>query len=72
MDFSVERIVPLGAPDAHQGDNTFKVYVLLDKEAPIYARAGMAGEARIQAGKRTIGWIWTHRLVDWLRLKLWF
>jgi multidrug efflux pump subunit AcrA (membrane-fusion protein)/GAF domain-containing protein len=72
MSFSVERIVPLGSPDAQQSDNTFKVYVTLDKPAPVYARAGMAGEAKIHAGKQKIGWIWTHRLVDWLRLKLWF
>jgi multidrug efflux pump subunit AcrA (membrane-fusion protein) len=71
MTFWIERIVPLGNPDQHQTDNTFKVYGVLDKEAPVYARAGMAGEARINSGKRTIGWIWTHRLIDWLRLKLW-
>jgi multidrug efflux pump subunit AcrA (membrane-fusion protein) len=72
LPFTIDRIVPLGTPDANQSDNTFKVYVVLDQEPPPYIRAGMAGEARIHAGKQKIGWIWTHRLVDWLRLKLWF
>jgi hypothetical protein len=31
----------------------------------------MAGEARINAGNKRLVWIWTHRLVDFLRLKLW-
>jgi len=31
----------------------------------------MAGEARIDAGHKRIVWIWTHRLIDFLRLKLW-
>jgi hypothetical protein len=60
--------VPLG--DAKEGDNTFKVFAVLD-EQPEFARPGMAGEARVEAGKRTLAWMWTHRLIDFLRLKLW-
>jgi hypothetical protein len=66
--FKIERIVPLG--EAKDAANTFKVYAILD-EQPSYARPGMAGEARIDVGKRPLVWIWTHRLVDFLRLKLW-
>ena len=29
------------------------------------------GVAKIEGGRRHLIWIWTHRLVDWLRLKLW-
>jgi RND family efflux transporter MFP subunit len=68
INFKIERIVPLG--DAKEADNTFKVYVVLD-EQPGFARPGMAGEARINAGNKRLVWIWTHRLVDFLRLKLW-
>jgi hypothetical protein len=31
----------------------------------------MEGEAKIAAGKKSYLWIASHRLVDWLRLKLW-
>jgi multidrug efflux pump subunit AcrA (membrane-fusion protein) len=66
--FTIERIVPLG--DAKDAENTFKVYAVLD-EQPDFIRPGMAGEARIDAGHQRLVWIWTHRLVDFLRLKLW-
>ena len=32
---------------------------------------GMIGEARLDVDKRPWMWIWTHRLIDFLRLKLW-
>lgn len=74
--FRIERIVPLG--DAKEADNTFKVYGVLvgDDGKPLvnqpgFIRPGMAGEARIDAGHKRIVWIWTHRLIDFLRLKLW-
>ncbi|HVZ63436.1 MAG TPA: efflux RND transporter periplasmic adaptor subunit [Lacunisphaera sp.] len=34
-------------------------------------RPGMSGVAKIDAGRRRIIWLLTHRLVDFLRLKLW-
>jgi hypothetical protein len=32
----------------------------------------MSGIAKINAGRRNLAWIGTHRLVDFLRLKLWW
>jgi RND family efflux transporter MFP subunit len=69
IEFEIERIVPLG--DAKEAENTFKVYAVL-KQQPTFIRPGMAGEARIDAGHKRLVWIWTHRLVDFLRLKLWW
>lgn len=66
--FTIDRIVP--SSDAKEGDNVFKVYATLEKKAD-WMRPGMAGEARVDVGKRRIVWIWTHRLVDFLKLKLW-
>jgi hypothetical protein len=34
-------------------------------------RLGMQGVARIDVGKRKLVWIWTHTVLDWVRLKLW-
>jgi hypothetical protein len=31
----------------------------------------MEGIAKIDAGRRRLLWIWTHELIDWLRLQLW-
>jgi biotin carboxyl carrier protein len=41
------------------------------READPNWRPGMVGEARLDVEKRTWAWIWTHRLTDWVRLKLW-
>ncbi|MEO0413463.1 MAG: efflux RND transporter periplasmic adaptor subunit, partial [Verrucomicrobiota bacterium] len=34
-------------------------------------RPGMSGVARIDCGKRSLLWIFSHRAIDYLRLKLW-
>ena len=66
--FKVERIIPL--PNPEQGNNVFKVYCIPDQFNEQW-RDGMQGEAQLDVGKRRIAWIWTHRFVDWVRLKLW-
>jgi hypothetical protein len=32
---------------------------------------GMEGVAKIEVGSRKLIWIWSRRLVDWLRLWTW-
>jgi hypothetical protein len=64
----VERIIPLG--QAKEGSNVFTVYVQLQETSPGW-RPGMAGEGKIDVDRRTWAWIWTHRLIDFLRLKMW-
>jgi len=65
---TVERITPVTVTDT--GRNTFRVEASLDE--PVSAlRPGMEGLAKIDAGRRSLFWIWTHRLVDWLRLWAW-
>jgi hypothetical protein len=34
-------------------------------------RPGMEGVAKIEAGRRSLFWMITHRFVDWLRLAVW-
>ena len=69
--FVVRRVVPLGSPK--EGANMFTVYGDFPQGTAIPAgwRPGMTGEARVDVGKRTWAWIWTHRLVDFIRLKIW-
>jgi len=49
---------------------TFRVEARL-VEASDLLRPGMRGVAKLEAGERSRGWIWTHELVDWLRYRLW-
>jgi RND family efflux transporter MFP subunit len=68
MSFVVERITPIST--ARDGRNYFRVEAAL--EDPIAAlRPGMEGVAKVNAGRRRLLWIWTHELLDWLRLALW-
>ena len=68
--FVVERIVPLGEPK--EGANVFKVYGKIDGQIAPEWKPGMVGEARISTEPARVIWIWTHRLTDLLRLKLWW
>lgn len=70
----VERIVPTETP--REGQNTFTVYAnldqeKLDKEAAAAWLPGQGGDVAIDERPRTLLYQWTHRLVDWARLKVW-
>jgi len=68
MDFSVEQITPVST--AQDGRNFFRV------EARLYnvserVQPGMEGVGKVEVGERKLIWIWTHNLVDWVRLSIW-
>jgi RND family efflux transporter MFP subunit len=66
--FSVSRITPVSSQE--QGSNTFRVEARLHEPSQ-HLRPGMEGTGKIIIGQRRLIWIWTHSLVDWLRLALW-
>lgn len=65
----VERIIE--AAEATEGNNAFTVYASPVGEPDIFWRPSGTGEVRLDAGNKPLIWQWTHRLVDWVRLKLW-
>ncbi|HSZ57365.1 MAG TPA: HlyD family secretion protein, partial [Tepidisphaeraceae bacterium] len=71
--FHVSRIIPVAK--AEEGASEFVVYGEPDSAEAAEGhpdwRPGMAGEIRIDVGHKRLAWIWTHRLIDFLRLKLW-
>nr|HRJ49087.1 efflux RND transporter periplasmic adaptor subunit [Phycisphaerales bacterium] len=67
--FTVERIVPLS--QAHEGGNTFVVRGRLTQSAAWF-RPGMEGIARINTPERSLIGIVSRRIVDQLRLWLWW
>ncbi len=64
----VDKITPVSVPG--EGANYFQVEASL-VETPAFLRPGMQGVGKIAIGQRRLLWIWTHKLVDWLRLQLW-
>lgn len=75
----VRRIVPLGTPK--EATNTFPVFAVLDRTSPKWTpeldakvaqwSPGLDGEAKVEVGKRALGWIWVHRSVEWLHFWWW-
>jgi RND family efflux transporter MFP subunit len=68
MPFLVKLVTPVSS--SQEGRNFFRV------EAQITAnserlRPGMEGVGKVSVGDRRLIWIWTHSLVDWLRLWTW-
>ncbi|MGQ0656811.1 MAG: GAF domain-containing protein [Chromatiales bacterium] len=68
LPFTVEKVTPVAS--AAEGRNSFRLEARLDRKLPLL-RPGMRGVARIDVGERRRLWIWTHTLLDWLRLKTW-
>lgn len=65
---TVERVTPVSV--AEDGRNYFRVEASLD-EPSAALRPGMEGVGKIGVEQRRYLWIWTHKLVSWLRLWAW-
>jgi multidrug resistance efflux pump len=68
LPFVVELVTPVAT--AKDGRNSFLVEARLEK-ASERLRPGMEGYAKVVAGRSKLFWIWTHSLIDWVRLKVW-
>ena len=66
--FKVELINPVA--EVVNQRNVFKVRVTL-AEKHSWMRPGMEGIAKVHAGQRRYVWIWTRKIVNWVRMKLW-
>ncbi|KEO50940.1 efflux RND transporter periplasmic adaptor subunit [Thioclava pacifica] len=69
LHFEVQKVTPVTA--AHDGRNHFLVEATLAGTGGAPVSPGMEGVAKIDAGKARLGWIWTRRAADWLRLTWW-
>jgi RND family efflux transporter MFP subunit len=66
--FTVDRVTPVAT--AAEGRNVFRVEANLEDPSPSL-RPGMAGIAKIDIQERSLLWIWTHDMIDRLRLWVW-
>ncbi len=67
----VLAVIPVAQVKGQEG-NQFLVRAELLKPPEDWWRPGMSGNARIDAGPRRIIWVLTHRVIDQLRLWLWW
>lgn len=68
LSFSLQSITPVST--SKENRNYFRVEAKLNK-TNINLHPGMQGVAKIKTGREKLIWIWTHNLVDWLRLWSW-
>ena len=66
--FAVERIEPMA--EVAEGRNVFRVRAQMEERYE-WMRPGMEGVAKVHADKRRYAWIWTRKVVNWVRMKLW-
>ena len=65
---TVEKITAVSK--AEDGSNIFRVEAsLLDQSTLL--RPGMAGIGKIHVGQKALLWIWTHEMMDWVKLWFW-
>lgn len=69
--FTVETLIPIAQVKGQEG-NHFSIKARFSSPPEAWWRPGMSGLARIDAGQRNIAWIYTHKVVDRLRLWLWW
>lgn len=68
LPFRVKEIQPIA--EARDGSNLFRVKARPAEAAP-GVRPGQTGVGKIAVGEASLLWVWTHRFVDWVRLKAW-
>jgi len=64
----IDRLTPVSTVEA--GRNCFRAEAVMDHPSDLM-RPGMEGVTKIEIGRRRLIWIWTRRMVDWLRLFIW-
>jgi RND family efflux transporter MFP subunit len=66
--FTVDKITPVAT--AKEGRNYFRVEARLAHISE-GLRPGMEGVGKVTIDRRKLIWIWTHDVIDWVRLQLW-
>jgi hypothetical protein len=67
--FRVTKIMPVST--VMDGQNVFRVEAQLKQPPSEQLRPAMEGVGKIDIERRMFIWIWTHEVVDWVKLKLW-
>lgn len=63
------KIVPSATVD--KTHNVFAVYAALQGNPEAWWRPGMSGMVKIEMGRRSLWWLLSHDMLDFMRLKFW-
>ena len=64
----IEKITEVASAD--NGSNIFRVEANLSHK-PKFLRPGMEGIAKVEIDQEKLLWVWTHEMVDWIKLWVW-
>ena len=67
----IDKMMPIAEVDKNEG-NVFILKAYINHQDEKWWRPGMSGVAKIDAGERTLFWIATHRITDFIRMNLWW
>ena len=65
---SLDKLVPVAV--SGEASNYFRVEASLDEPSSLL-RPGMRGVTKVDMGRRNLLWIWTHAVLDRIRLWAW-
>lgn len=68
FDVVIDQVVPVAV--SSDARNFFRVEAALQEPEPML-RPGMRGVAKVDMGQHSLLWIWTHSIIDRVRLWLW-
>ncbi len=68
INITIDRLTPVSLTEG--GRNFFRVEAVMENQSDLM-RPGMEGITKIEIGQAKLIWIWTRRLVEWLRLFVW-
>ena len=69
MPITVEKITPLST--AAEGQNFFRVEARLEGEIAPILRPGMEGVGKINISQQKLAWIWSRKIIHWMRMFFW-
>jgi hypothetical protein len=69
--FELAAVIPVAQVKGQEGNQFMLTARLLVPPEPWW-RPGMTGLAKVEVGERNVTWVFTHRLIDALRMKLWW
>ncbi len=69
LPITITRIIPVAS--AQDGGNYFRVEASISEMGENTLRPGMQGIAKVEVSQESVLWVWTHTVIERLRLWLW-
>ncbi len=69
LSITITRIIPVAS--AKNGGNYFRVEATIADKDKNILRPGMQGIAKVEVSRESVLWVWTHSVIERLRLWLW-